>query len=297
MSDILQNLSHELAALTEKAGASVVRVEGRRRLPATGVIYAPGIIVTANHVVERDEEITIGLPDGKTVSATLAGRDPSTDLAILRADTGNAPAAVWVDPAELKVGHLVLALGRPADSVMATLGVISALEDGSKLPSEMQIDTWLQTDVVMYPGFSGGPLAGADGKLFGINSSALMRGISLAVPAPTIRRVADTLLKHGKMKRGFLGVGAQAAKLPGALAEKLGQDMGLIIMTVEPGSPADQGGLYMGDTIVALENHPLREPEALIRALTGDMVGKKVTLKVVRGGEVREMPVTIGERK
>jgi S1-C subfamily serine protease len=297
MSDVLQSLSHELAALTEKAGASVVRVEGRRRLPATGVIYAPGIVVTANHVVERDEDLVVGLPDGKTVPATLAGRDPSTDLAVLRAETGNAPAATWVDPSELKVGHLVLALGRPAESIMATLGVISALEDGSKLPSEMQIDTWLQTDVVMYPGFSGGPLVGADGKLLGINSSALMRGISLAVPAPTIRRVADTLLQHGKMKRGFLGVGAQAAKLPRALAERLGQEMGLIVMTVEPGSPADQGGLYMGDTLVALDGHPLREPEALIRALTGDMIGKKVVLKVVRSGELREIAVTIGERK
>jgi S1-C subfamily serine protease len=124
-----------------------------------------------------------------------------------------------------------------------------------------------------------------------------MRGISLAVPAPTIRRVADTLLQHGKMKRGFLGVGAQAAKLPRALAERLGQEMGLIVMTVEPGSPADQGGLYMGDTLVALDGHPLREPEALIRALTGDMIGKKVVLKVVRSGELREIAVTIGERK
>ncbi len=294
MSDVLQNLSDELAALTEQVGASVVRVEARRRLPASGVLWERGVIVTSNHVVERDEDIHIGLPDGKRMAATLVGRDPSSDLAVLRAEC-DLPVPSWTSSEAIRVGQLVLALGRPSERIMATLGVVSALESGDKLPAGMQIDPFLQTDVVMYPGFSGGALVSAGGRVLGVNTSA-MRGISLTIPTNTIRRVVETLLRHGKMKRGFLGVGAQTVKLSPALAALAGQAYGLLVASVEPDSPAEAGGVLIGDILVRFDQTALGNPEDLIRVLQSDCIGKSVTLTLLRGGALQSLSVTIGER-
>src|SRR5437762_1377922 len=160
MPEVLQNLSNALADTVASAGTGVVRVEARKRIPATGIVWsADGVIVTAHHVVERDENITVGLPDGKSVSAKLVGRDPSTDLAVLRTEGGGLTTVAQANYDSLRVGHLVLALGRPGDQVLATLGIVSALGEGSR--GGGQIDRFLQTDVTMYPGFSGGPLVDA----------------------------------------------------------------------------------------------------------------------------------------
>lgn len=294
MSDILQNLSEEMATLTEQVGKSVVRVEARRRLPASGVVWEKGVIVTANHVVERDEDIHIGLPNGDRVPAALVGRDPSSDLAVLRA-AFELPTPNWTTLEAVRVGHLVLALGRPSEAIMATLGVVSALESGDKLPAGMQIDHFLQTDVVMYPGFSGGALISAGGRVLGINTSA-MRGISLTIPTSTVRRVAETLMKHGKMQRGYLGIGTQTAKLSAALAERAGQSYGLLVVSVEPESPAEQGGLLIGDVLIGFDEAPLQSPEDLLRALRSELIGKSVPIKIVRGGALQTLQVTVGER-
>ena len=166
MADVLQGLSDDLAGAVETAGQSIVRVEGRRRQSGSGIVWsADGLIVTAHHVVERDENITVGLPDGKTVSASLAGRDPTTDIAILKAETSGLTPANWLDIGSVKVGHLVLALGRPEAAVQATLGVISALDKEWRTHAGGRIDSYVQTDVVMYPGFSGGPLVSAGGAV------------------------------------------------------------------------------------------------------------------------------------
>jgi S1-C subfamily serine protease len=294
MSDVLQSLSEEMATLTEQVGGSVVRVEARRRLPASGVVWEKGVIVTANHVVERDEDIQIGLPNGEKVPATLVGRDPSSDLAVLRA-AFELPVPNWTTIETLRVGHLVLALGRPGETIMATLGVISALERGDKLPAAMQVDHFLQTDVVMYPGFSGGALISASGRVLGINTSA-MRGISLTIPTDTVRRVVETLMTHGKMRRGYLGIGTQTAKLSSASAERAGQAYGLLVVSVEPESPAEQGGVLIGDVLISFDGSPLQSPEDLIRALRSESIGKTVPMQVVRGGALQMLQVTIGER-
>jgi S1-C subfamily serine protease len=294
MSDVLQSLSEEMATLTEQVGGSMVRVEARRRLPASGVAWEKGVIVTANHVVERDEDIQIGLPNGEKVPATLVGRDPSSDLAVLRA-TFELPVPNWTTIETLRVGHLVLALGRPGETIMATLGVISALERGDKLPAAMQVDHFLQTDVVMYPGFSGGALISASGRVLGINTSA-MRGISLTIPTDTVRRVVETLMTHGKMRRGYLGIGTQTAKLSAASAERAGQVYGLLVVSVEPESPAEQGGVLIGDVLISFNGSPLQSPEDLIRALRSESIGKTVPIQVVRGGALQMLQVTVGER-
>jgi S1-C subfamily serine protease len=294
---VLSDLSQTLAAAVESAGVGVVRVEARSRFPASGIVWsADGVIVTAHHVVEQDDNIGIGLPDGRTLDAKLVGRDPTTDLAVVRAQASGLTTRAWADLGALKVGHLVLALGRPGKTVMATFGVVSAFGEAWRTPAGGKLDHYLQTDVVMYPGFSGGPLVDASGQFIGLNTSALLRGISLTIPATTLRTVVETLLAKGRVSRGYLGVGAQPVRLPGALAQQLKQETGLLLISVEPGGPAEKAGLLLGDVIVALAGEPVRHLDDLLVALSGDRVGVRVAVRIVRGGQVQEVNAVIGER-
>jgi S1-C subfamily serine protease len=299
MSELLQNLSEALGATVETVGQGVVQVNARRRMPASGIVWsADGVIVTAHHVVQRDDNLTVGLPDGQSVAASLVGRDPTTDVAVLRAETKNLTAPTWAefDGQAVKVGHLALALGRPGKTVQATLGIVSALGESWRTPAGGQVDHYLQTDVVMYPGFSGGPLVSAVGTVLGVTTSALLRGVSLAVPTPTVRRVVETLLSHGKVKRGYLGVSTQPVRLPAALATQLAQETGLLLVAVEPASPAEQAGLLLGDTIVGIEGEPVGQHDDLLTALSPDRVGQTISIKIIRSGQVQESTVTVGER-
>ncbi len=296
MTAVLAELSEALANNVESAGPSLVRIEGRRRLPASGIVWSEdGVIVTANHVVKRDENIVVGLADGLAAQASLVGRDPGVDLAVLRVQSTGMAAAEWLAEG-MQVGHLVLALGRPGRTVQATLGIISALGDSYRTATGGQVDRYLQTDVVMYPGFSGGPLVNANGQFLGLNTSALLRGVSLTVPATTVERTVESLLAHGRVLRGYLGVSTQPVRLPESSSAELDQETGLLVVNVEPGSPADQGGLMLGDTIVRLDEEAIRHHDDLLAQLTADRVGQKTPITVVRGGEVRTLTVTIGER-
>jgi S1-C subfamily serine protease len=293
---VLSELSNTLAATVETASAGVVRVDARPRFPATGIVWsADGVIVTAHHVVEQDENIGVGLADGRTISAKLVGRDPTTDIAVLRAQATGLSPREWANLDTLKVGHLVLALGRPEQTVMATLGVVSALGDSWRTPAGGRLDRYLQTDVVMYPGFSGGPLVSASGEFIGLNTSALLRGVSLVVPATTLRSVVETLLTKGRISRGYLGVGAQPARLPDALAKQLNQETGLLLVSVEPGGPADKAGLLLGDVLVGIANEPVRHLDDLLAALTPDRVGTTVAARIVRGGQLQNIQIVVGE--
>jgi S1-C subfamily serine protease len=308
-----------------------VRVEGRKRLPATGFVWSENVVVTAHHVVEKNEGIRIGLPNGDVVDATLVGRDPNTDLAVLRVNATLTPLPRSAEG--LRVGNLVLAVGRPGKDIQATLGVVSAI--GANDPEDAENDwnaraqrraermaeraarRWgaeaysfsfstgssgiksegaIQTDVVMYPGFSGGPLVDASGIVRGMNTSAISRGASLTVPLATIERVAGTLVQHGRMRRGFLGIGAQPVRLQEATAAEIGQEVGLLLVSVESGSPAERGGLFVGDVVVALDGQAVRQLDELLALLNGDRVGKAVPVHVVRGGKVQQVEVTIGEK-
>jgi S1-C subfamily serine protease len=298
MAGVLENLSNDLAGVVETAGQSIVRVEARRRQSASGIIWsADGLIVTAHHVVERDDNIRIGLPDGSMAQGTLIGRDPTTDIAVLRVPKSGLIPATWAGESDLKVGHLVVAVGRPEAGVQATLGIISAIDGEWRTMAGGAVSIYIQTDVVMYPGFSGGPLVSAAGAFVGLNSSALLRGLSVTLPASTLRRVAEALTTHGRVKRGFLGVSAQPVRLPANIAGTLNQETGLLLISVEVDSPADKGGMMLGDTLVSLDGMQVRHMDDLMGVLAGDRVGKSVTAKVVRGGEPREMQVKIGERE
>lgn len=297
MANMLEQVSNDLAAAVERAGASLVRVDARRRFPASGIVWSSdGVIVTAHHVIKREEGITIGLADGRVVAAALVARDPSTDVAVLRAEASDLTPPAWADDAALRVGQLALAVGRPDKSLQASLGVISVLEGAWRSPAGGQIERYVQSDLTMYPGFSGGALVNAAGEMIGMNTSALLRGASLTIPAATLRRVVESLLSHGRVRRGYLGIGSQPVRLPDALAAELGQETGLLLVSVEPGSPADQAGLLLGDTLVALGDQRIRYMDDLQTALSADRVGQTVTARIVRGGVVQERPVTIGER-
>ncbi len=270
MSDVLSSFSSAMAGLVESAGATVVRVEGRSRLPASGVIYGEdGVVVTSHHVVERDDNLVIGLGNGEAVAATLIGRDPTTDLAVLRADAKGLRAAQWIDADGLRVGNLILALGRPGKTVQATLGIVSALGGGWTTQAGGEFDHYLQTDVVMYPGFSGGPLVAADGRLAGVNSSALARGVSITIPSGTVKRVVDTILAHGRMPRGYLGIGIQPVRLDAAMQEELNQQTGLMVMSVESGGPPANGGLLQGDVLVSVDGEHAQDFEHCASRLDG----------------------------
>ena len=297
MSNVLTELSTALATAVSQADSGVVRVEGRRRFGATGIVWgSDGVIVTANHVVRHEEQLKVGLPDGNRVSASLVGRDPSTDLAVLKVEATGLTPLTESNKQELGVGNLVLALGRPGRTVQATLGIVSALGEGWRTRMGGHIERYLQTDVVMYPGFSGGPLVDAAGQLVGLNSSALGRGVSLTVPTPTLARVADALLAHGHIQRGYLGVSTQRVHLPDDLKAELEQKRGLLIVSVENDSPAAQAGLTLGDTLITFADTPIQSHDDLLALLAGEVVGTAVSLKFVRGGKVHTSDVTLAAR-
>lgn len=294
---VLSDFSDALAQTVASAGSGAVRIEARRRLPATGIVWtSDGVIVTANHVVRQDNEIRVGLADGTAVSATLVGRDPTTDLAVLKADATALTPIPHAAAKEISVGHFALALGRPGKSVQATFGIISALGTSWRTGMGGLIDQYVQTDVLMYPGFSGGPLVNAQGQLVGLNSSALMQGVSLTIPTATLQRVVDSLLSHGRVKRGYLGVSTQRVHLPEAVQKERGQKAGLLIVSVEPNSPAEEGGLTLGDTILQLADQPVTKHDDLLAQLSSDRVGEKTPVQILRGGQVQTVTVTIGER-
>ncbi|MCA9961913.1 MAG: trypsin-like peptidase domain-containing protein, partial [Anaerolineales bacterium] len=293
----LSDFSDALAQTVANAAPGVVRIEARRRLPATGIVWSSdGVIITANHVVRQDSGISVGLEDGTAVAATLIGRDPTTDLAVLKADASSLTALPHAAAKEVSVGHFVLALGRPGKNVQATFGIISALGTSWRTGMGGLVDQYMQTDVLMYPGFSGGPLVNAQGQLVGLNSSALMQGVSLTIPTATLSRVATSLLADGRVKRGYLGVSTQRVHLPDAVQAEQGQKAGLLIVSVEAGSPAEEGGLTLGDTILRMAEHPVTKHDDLLALLSGDRVGEKTPVQILRGGQMQTLTVTIGER-
>ena len=289
----IQQFSDQLAEAVAKAGTSTFSVDARGRVPATGVVWsADGYILTADHVVQRDEDIAVIDPSGGRHSAKLTGRDPHSDLALLKVEASGLPVPVWSEGT--RVGQLVLALGRPED-LQASLSSIVA-QGGPIRGAYRYLEAYLQTDVTMFPGFSGGPLIDVQGRVIGINSSALARGASLAVPVSAAAKVVEALKTHGRIQRGYIGVSTQPVKLSEALAGQLGQASGLMVIGTEAGGPADQAGLLQGDVLVTLAAQPVTDVDALQAGLGPDRVGQAVPVRVIRGGILVEVSLTVGVR-
>jgi S1-C subfamily serine protease len=293
----LSALSDAIADAVEQVGPKVVRVNGRRRRPASGVVYSPDRVLTASHVLEREEDLSVGTRDGRTLPARFVGRDPSTDLAVLRAEGLDVDAATRAE-GSARIGQLVLAVASPSRSEgpRASLGVVSAVGGPLRTGRGSRLERYIQTDATPYPGFSGGPLIDARGNVLGIMTAGWTRGAALAIPADVAWRVARTLESRGSVKRGYLGIMSQPVHLPDAQRTGLTQRGGLLVVGVEDGSPAGRGGLLIGDILATLDGQPVEDTEDLLVLLTGERVGQPVPVKVVRGGELQTLEVTIGER-
>lgn len=291
----LLSLSNELAGAVERVAGAVVAIHARPRLPSTGVHWRPGIIVTADHTVRSDEDITITRPDGRTVPASLIGRDPGTDLAVLRVQDTDLPAGDLGDPGSLKVGHIVLAVGY---GPRASWGIVSALGGRWHTWRGGEIDQLLRLDLTLYPGFSGGPLVDVQGRVVGINTSGLSRQLELAIPVSTVARIAAELIDKGRVSRGFLGVGLQPVRLPESLRRTLtaAPEIGLIVVSVHPDGPAAKSGLVLGDVLVTLDDIPVGAPEDVQAIVGARSVGSTITATILRAGAPAEMRLTVGER-
>jgi S1-C subfamily serine protease len=285
----LTALSTELADVVGKVGKSVVAVDARPRYGSSGVFWRPGIIVTAEHTVRREEEIEVALPDGKTVSATVAGSDAGTDIAVLKVEghAGDIPNLASGDPAP---GNLALAIGRSPDSgVNATLGIISAVSGSWRTWRGGRLDNYIRLDLTMYPASSGGLVVNTKGEAIGIATSALSRIAGLAIPASTVNRVIDEILSRGHVARGYLGVGLQPVELPD-------HQKGLIVLSLEPDGPAAKAGVLIGDVVVSLGGTAVADTDDIQAVLERHGVGQKIDAGVVRGGTAATIGVVIGER-
>lgn len=298
MTNPLTDFSNALTAAVEKGGAYTVLVDARKRFPASGIAYAEDLVLTADHVVTREDHIRVGLPDGSTLEATLAGRDPGSDLALIRLDQKALTPAQTSD--SVKVGQLVMALGRPGGAgAQASWGIVTAIAGPARTHRGGLLDEYIQTETTNYPGFSGGALINAEGEVLGVNTSGLTHGSLLTIPVRAAWRIADSLAKHGSVKRGYLGVRTQPVEIPEAARKSLKREQkaGLLVLWLEENGPAQSGGLFVGDTIVAVGGQPVGDPDDLFSALHADTVGKPVAVEVLRGGKPETVHVTVGERK
>jgi S1-C subfamily serine protease len=295
----LAALSAQTADAVQRAAASTVRVSARRGPAASGIVLAPDQILTADHVVDqaREDSIKVGLPDGSEVSAALVGRDPNTDLALLRVPDGKLTP---VTPAEgePRTGALALAVARPGAEPQASLALVTGMGGPARTRRGGVLERFVQVDVVLYPGFSGGPLVDTAGAVIGLNTSGLgFGGPSVAIPFALASQLAGTIAQHGKVPRGYLGVGSQPVALSQAAKDLAGgQERGLLVVQVADGGPAAHAGVLQGDILVKLAETAIANADDLQGLLGPERVGTAVPAVMVRGGELKELSITIGSR-
>ena len=294
---LLRSLSNQLADAVERVSSSLVLVDGREGQPASGVVYAADLILTAAHVVQRNEDITIYTHDKRKLAARLAGKDSNSDLAVLRVTELGLDAATPSNETA-RVGQIVLATGfTNEEGLMASSGVVSTLGGPLRTRGGVLLERYIRTDAIPYPGFSGGALIDTQGHLLGILTTGLINGITLAIPTESARSIADTLTTQGHVKRGFLGISSQLVQVPAAQRADSSQEYGLLIVKVDENSPAQQGGILLGDILVTLDGHPIKDSEDLQLLLSGERVGKAVPITVIRGSTSHTLTITIGERQ
>ena len=308
--DLLDAYSRTVAGVAERVGPAVVRVETRSPAPeqrqggvGSGVLLSPdGLLLTNSHVVQGQDRARITTSEGLSMEARVIGNDPPTDLALLHAiSPGRLPTAHLGDSKSLRPGHLVVAIGNPLGlESTVTAGVVSALGRSLRSQSGRLIDDVIQTDAALNPGNSGGPLVSSAGEVVGINTAVIMgaQGICFAVASNTASFVLTELIRHGRVRRAYIGVAAQTAPIPRrlALAAGIEQGFGAVITGLEPNSPALAAGLLPDDIVVELDGQPIEGVDDLIRALDAERIGRSVPLSVLRRGKRRELQVVPLER-
>jgi S1-C subfamily serine protease len=299
MENTLVNLSNELAGIVQAVSPRVVSVRARRHYPSSGVHWTPNVVVTVDHALQRDEDIAVTRVDGKTIGATLVGRDPGTDLAVLRLETSEPSAVEIARAGAVKAGELALVLGRSPDSgVNASLGIISAASGPWRTWRGGQLDGYLRLDARLFPQSAGGAVVNVRGEIIGIATPALSRIAGLAIPVATVQRVTEELLKKGFVPRGYFGIGVQPVPLSDELRKKtpLLNNNGLIVLTVESNGPADKAGVLIGDIVVAIDGAVIERTEDLQAYSDSGVIGKSARVNFIRGGRLEESAITVGER-
>jgi serine protease DegQ len=291
---MLMNLSTQVADIVEAVAPSVVQVRARGRA-ASGLVYGPGLVLTTWRVIGRDEHPEVRLADGRLLTAEVAGWDPASRLALLRAQGVDVPP---LTPGALpRVGHLAIALGRSlSNAITVTTGVVSVIGGPLRTGPRRQVEQVIRTSAPMHDGFAGGALVGADGALLGMATAAAIRGLGVVIPASIAWAAAAGILERGHLKRGYLGIAAQPVSIPEKQRVSGAGVEALLVVAVKEGSPAASAGLLVGDVLVSLDGIALASPEDLLDLLVGDRVGRPVALKVLRGGSAIDVSVTAGER-
>ena len=299
MSAELVALSNALALATDRAAASAVAVHTEPRGSSSGVVWRPGVIVTAEHALRRDEDIQVTLPDGRVVAASLAGRDASTDLAVLKCAEATSPAEETIDASSVKPGGLALIVGRTrASGPVAALGAVSLVVAERRAWSGADLAPYIRLDIGVQPTAIGGAVVDAHSRVIGIATPRFARFGSIAVPAPTVNRIVDVLLQKGRVPRGYLGVGLQPVRLPDALRRTLKRDdkTAAIVLEVEPEGPAHKAGIVIGDILVALAGHAITRLEDVHGQLGAESIGKSLPIRFIRGGTLQEANIVVAER-
>lgn len=292
---MLNELSTQMADAVAATSPSVVQVQGRRR-PASGLVYADGVVVTTIHALGREEGLRVRRHDGQAFDAELAGWDPATRLAVLRVSSLGAPAVKTATEAA-RVGHLALAIARSwSNAVTASFGIVSVI--GGPLPTgrHRAIDQVIRTTAPMHSGFAGGAFVDTTGALIGVATAASIRGLGVVIPAAIAWKAAATVLEHGRLRRGYLGIAGQPVALPESQRGTEGRTEALLVVGVTSGSPAADAGVLVGDLVLALGGKSITTPEDLMDLLFETQIGHPATLRVLRGGALVDVTVTVGAR-
>jgi S1-C subfamily serine protease len=300
MSVELIELSNALEQMTERAARSAVAVHTEARGSSSGVVWRPGVIVTAEHALRRDEEIQVTLPDGRVVPAVLGGRDSPTDLAVLKCAEAGAALPEFSDVALLKPGSITLVVGRTrASGPVAALGVVSLVAPERRTWTGAALAPYIRLDVGLQPTAVGGVVIDARGHASGVATTKFARFGAIAIPAHTVSAVVDTLLEKGHIPRGYLGVGLQPVRLPEALRQSLqrNEKTAAIVLDVELNGPAHKAGIVIGDILISLGGRQVAQLEDIQSQLHGEVIGKRVAVKFIRGGAIQEVSILIGERQ
>jgi len=293
--ELLTSFSNQLADAVAAASPSVVQVQGHRR-PVSGLVYAENVVLTTARALGRGDNLHVRRADGRTLDAELAGWDPTTSLAVLRVP-GLETRPIHPAAAPARVGHLAIAVARSwSNNVTASAGIVSVIGGPLRTGHRRAIDQVIRTTAPMHDGFSGGAFLDTSGALLGIATAAAIRGLGVVIPASIAWNTAATVLEHGSLKRGFLGIAAQPVSLAGHQRAAGGREQALLVVGVTSDSPAAAAGVLVGDVLLEFDGHALESPEELLDLLLGDRVGRSVPMKVLRGGASIEIAVTVGER-
>ena len=300
--EALDAYSQVVTRVAQQLSPSVANVRLRRGAGSTVAITPDGFLLTSAHVVERARGGAVSFPDGSELRFSVAGRDPLSDLAVLRAETNDLVAAQLGDAGELRVGQLVVAIGNPRGfGGSVTAGVVSALGRSLRARSGRLMDDIIQTDAALNPGNSGGPLVTTRGEVIGVNTATILpaQGLCFAIASNTARFVASRLLRDGRIRRSYIGLGGQTVPIPRAVAREnqLAVTSGVFIVSVEPNSPAAVAGLKDGDVVLAFAGTPVTGVDDLHRLLTEEKIGVATAVTILRSARRRNVTVLPAESR